>query len=177
MNIYVTSDTHFFHNNIIKYCNRPFDSVNHMNDELVYRWNDTVKPQDTVFHLGDISFGDVEQTNEIMHKLKGNKILIQGNHDRHAKWTSKDPKLMYNHFSEIHDFLRLRHNNKKYVLCHFPFASWDRGYINLHGHTHGKYNDLYAQLDVGVDSHEYYPRPIELLYNLALINKKKSEYK
>ena len=176
MRVFVTSDTHFFHRNILQYCERPFETVEAMNAEMILRWNDTVKPGDICIHMGDVSFGTVEQTNEVLYALQGKKYLVQGNHDRHAKWSRKDRYLMHQHFEQVDDYRRFKWNNKKYVLCHFPFASWERGYINLHGHTHGQYTDLYGQLDVGADVHNLTPILIEDAYRLALDNTKQTEY-
>jgi calcineurin-like phosphoesterase family protein len=148
-----------------------------MNEEMILRWNDVVKnDSDQVLHLGDVSFGTLEQTKDVLSRLRGRKILVAGNHDRHAKWSRKDKFLMSDHFEQVHDYLRFKWDGKKYVLCHFPFASWERGYVNLHGHTHGQYEDLYSQLDVGADVHNLEPIPLELAYNLSLDNTKQTEY-
>lgn len=85
--IFVISDTHFYHENIIKYCNRPFPSVVEMNAALIENWNRTVRNQDVVIHLGDFAFtkankklAEVKIT-ALAHGLNGHKILILGNHD------------------------------------------------------------------------------------------------
>ncbi len=79
---YFTSDTHFGHTNIIKYCNRPFKDAGEMDREIIRIWNETVKPEDEVYHLGDVSFSSPERTKHILQNLNGHKILILGNHDR-----------------------------------------------------------------------------------------------
>jgi calcineurin-like phosphoesterase family protein len=79
---FFTSDTHFGHQNIIKYCNRPFDSVDHMNEMLIHNWNSVVHEEDLVFHLGDVALGPWEAWNSILTRLNGTKILVVGNHDR-----------------------------------------------------------------------------------------------
>jgi len=76
--IYFTSDTHFDHENIIKYCNRPFKDVNHMNESMIENWNNTVNDTDTVMHLGDFSF----KSDKFINRLNGNITLIKGNHDK-----------------------------------------------------------------------------------------------
>ena len=79
--IFITSDTHFSHKNIIKYCNRPFSSVEEMNSVLTDNWNSIVSKDDLVIHLGDFSFGrTIESIKNHLDKLNGNKILILGNH-------------------------------------------------------------------------------------------------
>ena len=80
--IYVTSDTHFSHANIIKYCNRPYSSIEEMNQSLVENWNSVVNKNDLVIHLGDFAWGrTIQSIKQHLDKLNGNKILILGNHD------------------------------------------------------------------------------------------------
>lgn len=85
MTTFFTSDLHFFHNNIIQFCNRPFDSVEDMNWKLIKNWNDVVQWNDHVWVLGDFSFGTVAETENILIQLNGIKHLIIGNHDRKGK--------------------------------------------------------------------------------------------
>lgn len=156
-----TSDQHFFHHNIIQFCRRPFKDVDDMNKQLIKRWNDNVDSTDVVYVLGDVSFGRPQETEDILRELRGLKHLIVGNHDRkgRAEDTNWDA-----HFLTTNDYLRYKSprdmGGHKFVLCHFPFHSWERGYFNLHGHTHGTYASKYMQYDVGVDTNNY--TPIEL---------------
>ena len=155
--IYFTSDLHFWHRNIIEYCKRPFASVEEMNEGLIDRWNNRVRSTDTIYVLGDVSFGDADQTDQVLLRLNGFKHLIIGNHDRHGRHSRKTPYPWENHFLTIADYKRVKVEGHKFVLCHFPFASWERGYVNLHGHTHGMHPSYYRQHDVGVDSNNYEP--------------------
>lgn len=75
--IYFIADTHFYHNNIIKYCDRPFEDVEEMNNYIVKKWNSVVKPNDIILHLGDVGFGLKEQLIPLIASLNGNKILIK----------------------------------------------------------------------------------------------------
>lgn len=79
--IYITSDTHFSHKNIIEYCDRPYTNPEEMNKNLISKWNSVVKEDDIVLHLGDVGFGLVEELSPIIQGLNGHKILIRGNHD------------------------------------------------------------------------------------------------
>lgn len=79
--IYFTSDHHFGHENIIRLCGRPFDSVKEMNDAMVERWNNVVADEDTVYVVGDFALGKISETLQYVGKLNGKKILIVGNHD------------------------------------------------------------------------------------------------
>lgn len=79
---FIIADTHFYHQNIIEYSQRPFQSVAEMNDALVKNWNSVVGPEDIVYHLGDFAFGNRTNFVDIVHKLNGHIIFIKGNHDR-----------------------------------------------------------------------------------------------
>lgn len=85
MMFWMISDTHFHHNAIRKYCERPFDTVDEMDEEIIRRWNERVKPHDTVIHLGDFGFLRGEKNQEYyLNQLNGNLILLQGNHDNRS---------------------------------------------------------------------------------------------
>lgn len=79
MRRFVTSDLHFFHKNIIAYCQRPFADVEEMNEVIIKNWNEVVKKDDMVYVLGDFSFCSREMVKELVLKLNGRKILIAGN--------------------------------------------------------------------------------------------------
>lgn len=155
--IWFTSDTHFGHSNIIKFCNRPFDSVAQMDEALIERWNARVKPNDTVWHLGDFAFyKSYEETNAVFSRLNGNKYLIVGNHDygntKRLFWESVSPmeELMF--------------GKLPIVLFHYPMVAWNRswyGSVHLHGHTHGVLEGNNQRLDVGVDCWGYQPANFE----------------
>lgn len=151
-NIFFTADTHFGHKNIIKYCGRPFGNVHKMDDEIIKRWNEVVGEKDTVFHLGD--FGWFKKTAvECRGQLKGRIVLFRGTHDKNI------PKSL---FAETHLAKRFKINGIKIMMCHFPFQSWPHshhGSWHLHGHSHGNAKPIpnACRLDVGVDTHNFYP--------------------
>ena len=78
---FFTSDTHFNHANIIKFCNRPFKDVEQMNDVMIANWNSVIGKDDTVFHLGDFCLGGAAEWTKILDRLNGKIYLIMGNHD------------------------------------------------------------------------------------------------
>lgn len=163
--IHFTSDTHFFHENIIAFCNRPFKCAEHMNEELVDNWNKQVGPKDEVYHLGDVSFGRNDLTKQILDRLNGRIYLIQGNHDHGLA------KQMAYRFEWVKDYYELKWQKYKFVLCHFPFAVWNeshRGSFHLHGHSHGTLKNLGRRMDVGVDPMGYSPIRIETVTKLLL---------
>ena len=163
MKTFVTSDLHFFHENVIKFCNRPFGSVDHMNQELIKNWQMVVSPEDHVWMLGDFSFGTYKQTREVLEQLPGIKHLIVGNHDRKGRADKLFNRDWNQWFVDTHDYYRLKLPQGKFVLCHFPMASWERGYIQLHGHLHSSkgYQNKFRQYDVGVDANDYTPLLID----------------
>jgi calcineurin-like phosphoesterase family protein len=135
--VFFTSDTHFGHKNIIKYCDRPFSSTEEMQEAIVAKWNETVKDTDTVFHLGDFSFLDKEKTRWILSRLNGNIVLVRGNHD-----ASKHVEL----FGDVYDMVELHVEDNGtqqiIILCHYPLAVWASSHYgtwHLHGHSHGTY--------------------------------------
>lgn len=165
MNIWFTSDTHFGHSNIIKYCNRPFSSSDEMNERLIENWNASIKPGDSVYHLGDFSFMDFDSTKKFAVRLNGNKFLVKGNHDNMRN------VLNLGAFQWVKDYFELRDGKRFIVLSHFPFLTWNKshhGSWHLHGHTHGtlKKEDGICRYDVGVDCHEFSPISIDKIIDV-----------
>ena len=170
--IWFTSDTHFWHHNIIPYCGRPFGSTEHMNEALIENWNAKVKPTDIVWHLGDFAFCNKDRAIEILEQLNGHKHLVLGNHD--YKLIKKvdvffeeivDYKMLKVHLNYQADDGEIVQYHQPIVLCHFPILSWDlmrHGSWHLHGHCHGTLPTSPAlRLDVGVDCHHYSPISVE----------------
>lgn len=79
--VFFTSDTHFYHGNIIRFCNRPFKDVDMMNETIISNWNNTVGQDDIVFHLGDFCLGGSAEWTRMLDRLNGRIYLIMGNHD------------------------------------------------------------------------------------------------
>lgn len=136
MNIFFTSDLHFFHKNVIRFDNRPFTSVEDMNETLIRNWNRKVKNNDLVYILGDISWGNDEETCGIFARLKGRKVLIKGNHDK-IRGNIK------NYFEEITDYKEITlPGNKCVVLCHYPIVFFNKhhyGAFMFYGHVHNSH--------------------------------------
>lgn len=158
MNIWLTSDPHFGHANIIKYCKRPFENAHIMDETMIQRWNERVQPDDVVYVLGDMMFGLWRQhPDELLKRLMGTKILIMGNHDP-ANVVNSDL------WEETHDYLQIKYNGEHIKLFHFPIESWhhkERGALHFHGHSHGNSRKQAGRLDVGVDCFDFYPIHIE----------------
>lgn len=155
---FFTSDTHYFHRNIIKYSNRPFSSIEEMTEEMILRWNRVVTPHDTVFHLGDVAFspdGTQYPIENVLSRLNGKKILIRGNHD-HETLRARGWEYVTDYKEVSYDGSNPSYNRKlKVVLFHYPIFSWNKmrhGSIHLHGHTHANIPDTNQMVDVGVDN-------------------------
>ena len=130
------SDWHYGHANVIGFDNRPFKSVEEMNEELIRRWNSVVTNGDLVYILGDMFWIKTTGAIPIMDRLNGQKILIKGNHDR-----VKDRELS-SKFLKITEYLEIEDNGLKLVLCHYPipcFKNHFYGAVHLYGHVHNSF--------------------------------------
>lgn len=151
MKLFLISDTHFFHKNIIKYCDRGFNSVEEMNKTLIDKWNSKVNKEDIVIHLGDFALADEDNIIELRKKLNGTIILIEGNHD----WRLK----------EDYGFIIIKGNMQvgNIILSHrpIPLEELPKGIINIFGHIHQKeVLDSTRQINLSVEKTNY--EPIEL---------------
>jgi calcineurin-like phosphoesterase family protein len=156
MKYFFTGDTHFGHFNILKYCNRPFNSIEEMDRVLIENWNSVVGEKDMVFHLGDFCF----KTNPV-ERLKGKIILIKGNHDNQPIMKS------------IVEAVVLSWEGKEIYLNHYPSGIKEH-VINFIGHVHEKWkiryqwNDkqrLYPIVNVGVDAWNFKPVTLKEIFD------------
>ena len=144
-----SSDTHFDHKNIIKYCGRPFKTVEEMNEKIIENWNKTVKEDDIVFFLGDLAFrGKIK---DFKKRLNGQIIHIKGNHD-----SSKDVKIRE---------LKISLGGKTWTLVHRPEDAKDKYVICGHVHEEWKIKKENGQtfVNVGVDQWDFKPIKIETI--------------
>ncbi len=160
--IYFTSDHHFGHANIIKFCNRPFTDVEEMNQVLIQRWNEKIKVGDDVYHLGDFGLTNKDQLTEIIDQLNGNIHLIKGNHEGSALQLTKKFQWVKDYYELKVKDPDLKNGVQRIILFHYAMRVWRgdyRGTWHLYGHSHGNLPDKKDQLsfDIGVDSHNFYP--------------------
>jgi len=154
MTIFFTSDLHFGHKNVIKYSNRPFSSVEEMNEELIRRFNSKVKNGDIVYDLGDFAF---KNPKKYLERLNGNIIRIKGSHDSDMK----EPRMLVIRPPELLDEFG---NHRSITLCHYAMRTWETshyGSFHLFGHSHGTLPPYGLSFDVGVDCWNYYPLSLE----------------
>lgn len=184
--VWFTSDTHFGHKNIIKYCDRPFDDTDQMDEIIIERWNATVPENGIVFHLGDVAMGDITKSLPKVGRLNGYKILVTGNHDRTfvkygeaktAQWFPEYEK----YFQMVVDEKGMGHviDGVTFRLSHFPYTGdhtpddrhsdvrpVDDGMPLIHGHTHSTDRVTLSikgthQIHVGVDAWDFTPVSFE----------------
>lgn len=153
MKVLFTSDLHFFHSRIVEFTERSkVTTQEYHTDFLVDIWNKQVTKGDLVYHLGDFSFGNTEDTFDVLSQLNGQKILIKGNHDRNDWFDKAKGK---HGVVNTHQYKEIKIKEASCCLFHFPIASWHKqhhGSFHLHGHSHGQYKAGGKILDVGLDS-------------------------
>ena len=157
MQRWVISDTHLFHARIIEYCQRPFSTVEEMNQVIMKNWNQVIARDDIVYVLGDFCFGNKEKLKEIVSQLNGRKILILGNHDKLTKGAyleagfetvSKCPMIV----------------DADFILSHQPIQGDLGKFYNIHGHRHKLPNEAQfspRHFDIGVDDHNFFPHNLD----------------
>lgn len=170
--VWFTSDLHFWHKNICKYCNRPYETIEEMNEAIITNWNSVVQEDDIVFVLGDLGFCGIEKLRHLMSQLKGKIFLIQGNHD--------SDKIVNKLYEEglIEDYFKILEvtiindeecPNQQLTLCHFPMIDWynkEKGAWMIHGHQHQLPETPGCSVmhwDVGVDKNGMTPINFEQL--------------
>jgi calcineurin-like phosphoesterase family protein len=191
-NTYATSDNHFWHQNVIRYCQRPFLTVEEMNEKMIVYWNEVVGPNDTVYHLGDFSmaFRAVEAYTK---RLNGKKILIAGNHDfvhpAHKKSKNEENQKKWiqnyldNGWAEVHisgeieipgvatvniNHLPYLENSSGQDVRHGKYRPINDGRWLLCGHVHEKWAQRGKMINVGVDVRNF--KPISFTEIAAIIN-------
>lgn len=157
--IFLISDTHYNHSNVIRYCDRPFKNVYEMNKGIINSWNSVVRNDDICYHLGDFGFGNKEQISGWVRALNGRIRLILGNHDNHpVKW------YLDCGFDRVYDKSIIV--QEKYILSHCPieFSSNLGPFKNIHGHVHNATDYLIPtrqRLNVSCEVLNYIPITIE----------------
>jgi calcineurin-like phosphoesterase family protein len=175
------SDPHYGHANVIQYSNRPFADVEQMDNQLVYAYNQLIRPTDTVLWLGDCFLSTVDHAKQIMQRLNGTKVLVLGNHDRSAAAMTRIG------FALVTTEVTMNIADQKVRAFHRPYPGTpsheDHGYpalptakpeapvrqkheFLLHGHTHSTNKVRDRMIHVGVDAWDYKPVMYEQVYDL-----------
>lgn len=158
MSVYLSADHHFSHANILRYCARPFGSVEEMDAEMIRRWNAAVSPGDTVVHLGDFALASRERISDLVAALNGRKVLVLGNHDRSRT------AMLDSGFEEVY---KGSYEVEGLRCVHDP-ADAHPGETTLCGHVHGLYDEMARPdgarlVNVGVDVRGFAPVASETL--------------
>lgn len=149
--LFFTSDTHFGHQNIIKYCDRPWKTAGEMTEGLIAYWNEVVPKDGIVIHAGDVAFCD---PTDIIPQLNGQIVLVKGNHDKDR---------YDNLYWKVCDLLHLKAGKQRIVVSHYCMRTWDqshRGSWHFYGHSHGTLPPVGKSWDIGVDANAYKPRSL-----------------
>lgn len=183
MTTWFTSDTHFSHQNIIRYCDRPFSDTDEMDEAIIRNWNELVSPEDTVYHLGDVALGPIEKSLAKVGRLNGFIYLKTGNHDRpFMRYGKADEQKWWKEYQKVFDVVidwdgasYVRLGDTEVAISHFPFtgdhtptdrhSEWrpvDRGTPLIHGHTHTPDRLTFSangtpQIHVGMDAWDFRP--------------------
>lgn len=164
--LYFTSDLHLGHGNISALCNRPFTSLESMNKELIANWNSAVGDDDLVVITGDLVWGGAQLWDRFLSVLKGQKILIIGNHDLKC-----DLSKVEHHFVTIREQVEFKIGKERLFACHYPIADFPgryHGVKQIYGHIHEKDFPQASPLhyNLSVERNGYYPLRYEILQKL-----------
>lgn len=164
MKYFFTSDEHYGHDNIIQYCSRPFSNTQEMDEEMIKRHNSVVTNKDIVIHAGDFTLRNTKEGENYLRRLNGEHIFIRGSHD---KWREYLPYVIEKKIDGMY-----------VVVCHYAMRTWPKMHydsIQLFGHSHGTLPAIKNQLDIGVDSNDFYPITLEQIMKKIIENNKKLE--
>lgn len=171
-NTWFTSDLHFWHKNICTYCNRPYSTIERMNQSIIDNWNKKVGQTDDVFCLGDLGFCGIEKLRALLPKLNGKIHLIQGNHDSDKVVKHLLEEGLIESCEKIATIIMIGDEEipeQELTLCHFPMVDWankERGAWMIHGHQHQLPNTPSVSekhWDVGLDKNYWMPINFETL--------------
>ena len=186
-NVWITSDTHFGHDKDFIWKKRGYCSIQEHDEDLIKKWNEHIKPDDIVYHLGDVIMGEAEHGLECLKKLNGEIHILRGNHDTNARWAlyASLPNVVLEGYAT-----KIKYNKWNFYLSHYPTITSNNDedkpikqrILNLYGHTHqidNFYNDSNCLYHVGVDSHSNCPILLDEIITeiIAKENKKKEEEK
>ena len=165
-NIYLTADNHFYHENIIKFTNRPFSDVDEMNQTMIDNWNNITNDDSIIYHLGDFTLHDHTYANSIIPQLNGMIIFITPNFHHDKRWFGRDYVTKSKHVVIYEYPLQLmkidlgQERPLKITLSHYPLEEWESSYhgaLHFHGHSHGNLPVKENRVDVGVDCWDFTP--------------------
>lgn len=171
--IWMWSDQHFGHNNIIRYSERPYDNTDEMTETLVKNYQECIKENDVCIWGGDIAFMSTNKANEILDQCPGYKILIIGNHD----FERRKKCLKKYRVDEVHLVLNISYKELDLAFTHYP-VKMNESMINVHGHIHnntdGEFSDSLMNINISVEVLDY--KPLNFTDLIELANRRKTSY-
>ena len=169
--IWVWSDHHFGHKNIIRFSDRPFNDLVEMREHMVLNYQENVGPDDVCIWVGDFAFLNDAEANDILHRMTAYNILIVGNHDIEKK---KVKKL---HFDETHLIKHIWKDGMDFVFTHYPMHNLIEPFFNIHGHEHVShtYTDTPQHFNVNVEFLDYKPKLFQDIVDQAEMRKEYME--
>jgi len=151
--VYFSADYHFSHRNIIRYCNRPFSSIEEMNQTIIDNVNSVVGAKDTLYFLGDWCMGGSDKIKSFREQINSNHLkMVLGNHDKGIK-----PGTLFESVKDIDEY---KCNGIHIVMCHYAFRSWKNschGSYHIFGHSHNTLPNYGLSFDCGIDGHNFMP--------------------
>jgi calcineurin-like phosphoesterase family protein len=183
MTTFFTSDQHYYHDNVRRYAGRPYDSMELMNRALIENHNSVVAQNDTVWHLGDFAFTNIDNVIATLRRLNGVHHFVRGNHDKTI--LQHRNRLLSEHvFASMREDAEIYVEKQFIVLHHYAKRVWNKAHYgawHLFGHSHGTMPPMGKSVDVGVDSPwitgkaEYRPYSFEELRDYMSTREFKSE--
>ena len=173
--IWFTADSHHGHSNIIKYTGRPYTCAEHMDQDLIHKWNSVVGEHETIYHLGDFCLGGEKDADRIFNQLNGviHVLYNPQHHDRRwlppcldslHRYTSRSGYRVKFELPQLTLEIPEYGDRQALVLSHWPMYRWDRSHYgswHVFGHCHGKLKLDLRAMDVGVDCNNYTPVSLE----------------
>ena len=176
---WASSDWHLDHRNVIRYCDRPFESVHEMNETIIANMNEAMSPEDTLHFYGDFAFCNIEKQKKFLSRINVSKIIMyKGNHDR------PKGRLLEIGFHEVHEtYQDMTYGGVRFRQSHYPFAPHDHDSTGVRylgrrppregvdwlicGHIHEKWANLENQINVGVDMRGFKPISFDEIVELT----------
>lgn len=156
MTNFYTADPHFGHESVIKFCGRPFGSVDEMDATILQNYQRAMSRSDDLWIIGDFAFAkepEKEKLRKMLRSIPGRKHLVTGNHDR--PWVRR-----LTEWSSVHDFIEIKEDGQRISLCHYPLLTWPgirHGALHLFGHVHNNWQGSKGAINVGVDVFDFKP--------------------
>lgn len=168
---FFTADQHYGHANIIRFCSRPFSSVQEMDETLILNHNKVVSKGDLVIHGGDFSLHSKREfvQKKYISRLNGEHIFLEGSHDKWLKGS----------ISRQIFLLKVKEINQLIVVCHYALHVWPKSHFNswhLYGHSHGRLTLHGKSHDIGVDSNNFTPLSLEQIVEIMALKPNNPNY-